>query len=449
MKILTISDSPFLDTGFASATRNICQNLPDDIQIYSIGLYDSRQSENIKTYNKRALPWTIFPCGNEKEFIKGKYNDITKIYEKSKYTYILEEVNPDYILIILDIWKADSFMKTYSINTNGQLVDKNVQYPVILYAHIESDPLPIITDTINGKVNWVETLDKAFHIVVNGPFGKRVIEKRLKEKGKNIENKVTIIPNGINLDIFKPIENKNKQILKCKDNDFLIGFFSRMNARKGLPQLFEAFSTWKYNTSSFLYIHSAIDDYAGWDVKTLAKDYGIHNNLIINTDLKVGQGYTDEKLNTLYNACDITVLPSAGESFGRTVCFPPGTLVRSSYGWVPIESMRPGMSVITHKGRHRKVTHTTITPFNGTLKGISNEIGKVFSTESHLFYGRFKDHIDWKLMKNVTNAFISYFPYMRPSDGLIKTLMSKLDSTITIIKGHLQALYIYSETLNY
>ena len=37
-------------------------------------------------------------------------------------------------------------------------------------------------------------------------------------------------------------------------------------------------------------------------------------------------------------------------------CFPEGTLVLTSEGYLPIEEVTPGMQVLTHQGRWRKVT---------------------------------------------------------------------------------------------
>lgn len=35
-------------------------------------------------------------------------------------------------------------------------------------------------------------------------------------------------------------------------------------------------------------------------------------------------------------------------------CFPPGTLVLTENGYIPIENVKIGMRVLTHKGRWKK-----------------------------------------------------------------------------------------------
>ena len=63
------------------------------------------------------------------------------------------------------------------------------------------------------------------------------------------------------------------------------------------------------------YHHAGVID-VGWDVRRLAKYYGIESRLIL-TNLKTGvQTVSDEKLNLIYNATDVGINTSLGEGFG-------------------------------------------------------------------------------------------------------------------------------------
>lgn len=70
-------------------------------------------------------------------------------------------------------------------------------------------------------------------------------------------------------------------------------------------------------------------------------------------------------------------------------CFPPGTLVKRASGEVsPIEDFRPGDEVVTHLGRHRKVTEVLNHAYNGELVAVRRwgASGEIEVTADHLFY---------------------------------------------------------------
>jgi D-inositol-3-phosphate glycosyltransferase len=64
-----------------------------------------------------------------------------------------------------------------------------------------------------------------------------------------------------------------------------------------------------------LYLHMATED-TGWNVLILAKRYGIFERLIMTQADNSRPEFSDEKLNLLYNACDVGITTTTGEGWG-------------------------------------------------------------------------------------------------------------------------------------
>ena len=254
-KILIVGDSPFVNTGFSYIHRELGKYLHNnDYQIESIGLWDKRPSKQIMTYNNHYIPWNVYIC-------RDNFQKYANTYQK-----ILDIVNPTLIIIITDLWIAKFFIET--------------TIPKIYYFHVEGGPLPFNTYGMVGeKVDWIKTLLKNDLVVFAGKFGKKTTLDGFKSYNKlykttinidELDKKWPIIPNGVNTEIFYPLDRRSelkKELWKINPDSFVIGFFSRMNARKGLPYALEAFSKWPGRPqNAYFYCHCAINDKWGWDL---------------------------------------------------------------------------------------------------------------------------------------------------------------------------------------
>lgn len=77
-------------------------------------------------------------------------------------------------------------------------------------------------------------------------------------------------------------------------------------------------------------------------------------------------------------------------------CFPMGTLVYTIDGYKPIEELSVGSFVLTHKGRYRKVTHTSVN-MTDALYTLSLRNGESLkTTERHPFYVKENDRAEPK-----------------------------------------------------
>lgn len=103
-------------------------------------------------------------------------------------------------------------------------------------------------------------------------------------------------------------------------------------------------------------------------------------------------------------------------------CFPPGTLVCTNRGNIPIESIRLGDVVLTHKNRWHMVTRTMNKVFSGELVSISSFLNseKLYLTKEHpvLVYEKKTQERKWVKAEDLregdyvitprANTFLSY-----------------------------------------
>lgn len=140
--------------------------------------------------------------------------------------------------------------------------------------------------------------------------------------------KIDILPHGFDADLFKPMDTTTaKQLMGFASDDFLILNTNRNAYRKTHDITIEAFvkflKTHYYNPKLKLFLNLLTNSSQGYNIVELIKviclkndaDYEriVMNHIFIRpSDLYLA----DEKLNTLYNACDVGLNTCLGEGFG-------------------------------------------------------------------------------------------------------------------------------------
>jgi glycosyltransferase involved in cell wall biosynthesis len=126
--------------------------------------------------------------------------------------------------------------------------------------------------------------------------------QRLIKYWKLPREKVVYIPNGVDINLFKPLNNVKKE-------DNIVLFVGNLVPGKGLELLISAFIKCKqYIKDLKLWIVG--DGYLKPELEGIIKTLGLSN------DVKFFGRTNHEKLSYIYNKATVTVLPSKRESFG-------------------------------------------------------------------------------------------------------------------------------------
>jgi len=330
-KILIVTDSYRIQTGFANVGRHIADHLyaTGRWDIAYLGWYDQESAINRPHFRLYTTRLDAF----------GQVDQNDK-YARFSFPIAIEHESPDVVLCIGDIWMCQYYVNAMTGQGPANYVPEYLRntYKIVNYLAIDGEPVPNYTKHQGLDLDWPKTMAQMDKVVCFSQWAKDAVNIRSQ---KSVERDVCHdwFHHGVDTSVYRPFPKDAKAMLKKKffrlpEHVPLFGMFSRNQPRKAQDKAIEAFA--KYlkmlppNTDARIYFHCPIID-QGWNLRDLADDYGVAKNVILNERLQVGMGVTDGELNELYNACDATVLPTRSEGFGLTV----------------LESMSAGTPVIT------------------------------------------------------------------------------------------------------
>lgn len=289
MKILFMSDSPDLPTGFGVVLDNLIKRLKND---YEIGLLSWQYWGRKKTVDN--VTW--YSCKEHK-------------YANDTLHNTLKDFKPDFLFTLGDPW-----MINYVANPGYTRLLKTLGTKWIWY-------LPV--DSHEFASQYIEDIKKPWKVVVMSQFALPLIQY--------IRNDAIYIPHGVDLDVFKMLPNRDEIRKEEKlDDKFVIGSVGRNQDRKQTERLMEAYSIFAKNKDDvFLYLHcdpkdieNMVKDYAGnmyHRILIAMKKYGIGSKIIFTNDFTYAVGVPLETLVKIYNMFDIHALSTSGEGFGLPI----------------------------------------------------------------------------------------------------------------------------------
>lgn len=324
IKMLCWMDSPVVSTGFGSVAKGIFDKLAKtgkyDIDI--IGINDKGGWKDPEKY-----PYRIYPAKTGVE-IQGDYfgrpRMISTILGKDP-----EIIPPwDIIFVLNDPFILAEDLPAFNKGTlhimkeaQDQFVEKlppKYHFKTVYYIPIDS---PI-------RGNWIENaVALADYPVAYTQYGKKEIETadNILSKPTNVSKRTDVIYHGVDMDIFKPIEAKEKKEFRDKffkgvvyDHTFVVTVVARNQMRKDIPRTMAIFKEFqRRRPDSFLYLHCQSQDVWG-----NLQEYARNWNLIFGKDWGVpakfnaNSGFSINTLNKIYNASDVIISTSLGEGWG-------------------------------------------------------------------------------------------------------------------------------------
>jgi len=236
------------------------------------------------------------------------------VYGLGRLKILLENIKPDIIFILNDPWIVHSYLRKIK-----ELKFDDV--PVVSYFPIDAE---------QHDPNWFEHYaEQVYATVTYTKFGKQVIWDTGAFKN---ESDIYVIPHGTDVSKFFPYKGKNeeagwirarKELYPYKENKGFLKSFIVLNANRNQPRkriditmrAFAEFAEGKEDVK--LYCHMGTTD-MGVSILTLAKRYNIDIKFIISSTTETIPSVPDERLNLIYNGCDVGINTSMGEGWGLT-----------------------------------------------------------------------------------------------------------------------------------
>lgn len=178
-------------------------------------------------------------------------------------------------------------------------IKKFKKTPLIITNHgLESQTPPLWVSNIYNKTLGKWTFNNSDVVICYS------VKEKEKLEQLGVKNKIQIIHNGINVELFKPLED-----VKKKNQILWVG---RYTPGKGVKYLIEAFSLLKKKHND-LKLKLVGDGPLKEDIKKLARERGIIDSVIFTDFIEYN------KMPLIYNESKITVLPSLTEGIPRTI----------------------------------------------------------------------------------------------------------------------------------
>jgi len=261
-RILFCSEATFLNTGYATYTREILNYL------HKTGKYELAEMAAYGVRNDpRAsdIPWKFYgvvPPENASEEEKTRYNS-SPIYQFGEHIFesVCLDFFPDIVCDIRDFWMLD-------------FVERSPFRPYFKWC---------IMPTVDAKPQsrqWISTYQSADACLTYSEWAGKLLEE---QSGGKI-NYIGISPPSAH-DAYKPIHDKDnlRQSFGLKPNMKIIGTVMRNQRRKLYPDLFQAFRLFLDSIKEdknlfYLYCHTSYPD-LGWDIPELLQQYNLSSKV--------------------------------------------------------------------------------------------------------------------------------------------------------------------------
>jgi len=286
MKIMFLSDSPFIPTGYRNQAIQLAKFLKDQgHEIHYLG----------NAYNGTTIDYARLPDGTV--FDWKIYGEMTHTYFQSSMSKHLKEQKIDRFVILLDTF----MLHPWFMNVDTAPAKTFFWFP---------------SDGGGGMPKGCELiLKKIDHPVAMARYG----QKQVKDY-YNID--VSHIPHGTDpkrhfkLDDKKRLELRQKYGLR--PDAFVVGVVARNQPRKNLDRTFKTFFLLKDKVpNAVLFLHLDPDDPAQpmFHVRSLIQRYNLENRVVFS-GMKAHAGFDWNQMNEVYNVMDCFFLSTSGEGFG-------------------------------------------------------------------------------------------------------------------------------------
>ena len=282
IKILTLSDHPLSPSGVGTQTNYMIQGLlkTGKYQILSIGGAIKHQDYRPIKFHEYGDDFVIIPVDGY-----GTPELIRSIITKEKPDIIWMMTDPRFYIWL---WAIE------------QEIRPNI--PIVYYHVWDNYPYPKFNRPYYLSNDKICTISKLTSDIV------RVVSPEVEEE---------YVPHAVNMDIFKPLEEKEFAHLKQQGKTLF--FWTNRNARRKMSGSvvwwYKEFLDKVGHDKAFLLMHTDPKDPHGQDLVAIAEELGLTRENIAISPGKIPA----PDMAKFYNAADCTINISDAEGFGLSV----------------------------------------------------------------------------------------------------------------------------------
>jgi D-inositol-3-phosphate glycosyltransferase len=281
-KLLWIADFAAM-TGFGRVSGAILPRIKDkyDITVLACNWHGDPVEEQ--------KDFRMYPASNRFQQAPFGEERIREIVEKEK---------PDVVFTLNDPWIAsDQYRRIQDLHKQGK-------FKFVGYLTMDS-------------YNWLSGIDPHIAewdaVIAFTEFGAHEFLKA------GIDKPITVIPHGLDADVFYPVDKKEaRKKLGLKDDIFICFNGQRNQPRKRIDITIAAFAQFAVGRpDTQLYLHMGLKD-QGWDAMGLfareMRKHGLdpNNRIIMTTNSPQPPNVPVEMLNTIYNVADVGINTTKG-----------------------------------------------------------------------------------------------------------------------------------------
>ena len=282
MKLLIVSDTPYLQTGLGRVTRELGTRLQSRHQVEIAGWFHPKAVSPSLTNG-----FTIHPLATR----ELGFETLEPLCRTGGF---------DAVIGIGDPWYFGYLGQLRWIHRA-----RGVNTPWVGYLTIDGDPLP---DRFKTFLNAFD------RIVCCTEYGRSALSRIEKRR-------IEVIPYGVDVEVFKPLDRELIRRQMGLQDAFVVLMDAQNIPRKNLWAALEAFQLFQPGKSTVLYAFTNIDDPNGLMLRDVIQQFDIETRakIIASMQADAWSGLDDQSLNVLYNAADVLVLPSMNEGFGLPI----------------------------------------------------------------------------------------------------------------------------------
>ncbi len=226
---------------------------------------------------------------------------------------LLRQVRPALVFLLYDLTYLAPYME--ALRAAGAP-------PVVLYVPVESGPV---------TPELLERLEGAARVAVYTDYARaQVMEAAARVRRTRPDFAFPdplVIPHGVDTEGFRPLapdpsarraRARAELGLGAEMRDaFMVLNANRNQPRKLIDVTLDGFARFARGKPANvkLYLHMGVED-RGWNVILLARRHGIDDRLVLTTGDRWHPDLPDQALNRVYNACDVGLTTTTGESWG-------------------------------------------------------------------------------------------------------------------------------------